>query len=127
MAYLWVALGGALGSVARYACSSLAVRWFGNSFPWGTLFVNVSGSFAIGVLAALVTADGRPLLGSDARAFAMVGVLGGFTTFSSFSLETLNLVRSGAVGAAAGNIALSVVLCLAGAWLGFAAAALLSR
>jgi len=127
MAYVWVALGGALGSLARYACSGLAVRWFGSSFPWGTLLVNVSGSFAIGVLAALVAADGRPLLGSDARAFAMVGVLGGFTTFSSFSLETLNLVRSGAIGAAGANVALSVVLCLAGAWLGFAAAALLSR
>ena len=127
MAYLWVALGGALGSVARYACSGLAVRWFGSGFPWGTLFVNVTGSFAIGVLAALLAADGRPLLGADARAFAMVGVLGGFTTFSSFSLETLNLVRSGAVGAAGANVALSVVLCLAGAWLGFAAAALLSR
>jgi len=127
MAYLWVALGGALGSVARYACSGLAVRWLGSGFPWGTLFVNVSGSFAIGLLAALVTSDGRPLLGSDARAFVMVGVLGGFTTFSSFSLETLNLARGGAIGAAGGNVALSFGLCLAGAWLGFAAAAFLNR
>jgi CrcB protein len=127
MAYLWVALGGALGSVARYACSSLASRWLGDGFPWGTLFVNVSGSFAIGFLAALVSADGRPLLSSDARAFVTIGVLGGFTTFSSFSLETLNLVRGGAIGAAGANIALSLALCLLGAWLGFAAAALLNR
>ncbi len=127
MAYLWVAIGGALGSVARYACSAVALRWFGAGFPWGTLFVNVSGSFAIGLLAALMTADGRPLLGNDARAFAMIGVLGGFTTFSAFSLETLNLIRSGAIGAAGANVALSVGLCLAGTWLGFAAAALFNR
>ena len=127
MTYLWVALGGALGSVARYACSGAAVRWLGAGFPYGTLFVNVSGSFAIGMLAALVASDGRPLLSPDARAFVLVGVLGGFTTFSSFSLETLNLVRSGALGAASANVALSVVLCLVGAWLGFAAAGLLNR
>jgi len=127
MVYLWVALGGALGSVARYACSGLAVRWLGSGFPWGTLFVNVAGSFAIGLLAALLTTEGRPLLGGDARAFFMVGILGGFTTFSSFSLETLNLARSGALGAAGANAALSLVLCLASVWLGFAAAALINR
>jgi len=127
MAYLWVALGGALGSVARYACSASAARWLGAGFPWGTLFVNVSGSFVIGVLAALVTTDGRPTLGPDARAFFIVGILGGFTTFSSFSLETLNLARSGALGAAAANAGLSLVSCLAAVWLGFAAGALLNR
>jgi CrcB protein len=127
MTYFWVALGGALGSVARFACSGIAVRWFGASFPWGILFVNVSGSFAIGLLAALVASDGRPLLGVDARAFVLVGVLGGFTTFSSFSLETLELARGGALGAAGANVALSVGLCLFGAWLGFAAAGLLNR
>jgi CrcB protein len=127
MAYVWVALGGALGSVARYACSITAARWLGAAFPWGTLFVNVAGSFAIGLLAALVTTDGQRLLGADARAFLLVGVLGGFTTFSSFSLETLELARGGALGAAGANVALSVVLCLFGAWLGFAAAGLLNR
>ena len=127
MTYLWVALGGALGSVARYACSTAAARWLGADFPYGTLFVNVTGSFAIGVLAALVATDGRLLLGADARAFLLVGVLGGFTTFSSFSLETLELARGGALGAAVANVALSVVLCLAGAWLGLAAAGLLNR
>ena len=127
MTYLWVALGGALGSVARYACSTAAARFFGAGFPYGTLFVNVAGSFAIGLLAALVSADGRPSLGVDARAFVLVGVLGGFTTFSSLSLETLELARGGALGAAGANIALSVVLCLFAAWAGFVTAALLNR
>jgi len=127
MTYLWVAFGGALGSVARYACASTAARWLGAGFPYGTLFVNVAGSFAIGLLAALVTADGRPVLGTDARAFLLVGVLGGFTTFSSFSLETLTLARGGAVGVAALNVVLSVALCLGGAWLGFAASGLFNR
>jgi len=127
MTVLWVALGGALGSVARYALSGIAVRWLGAAFPYGTLFVNVTGSFAIGLLAALVAADGRPQLGADARAFLLVGVLGGFTTFSSFSLETLNLARSGALAPALLNVAGSVVLCLAAVSLGFATAGWLNR
>lgn len=128
MMYLWVALGGALGSVARYACSLGAARWLGTTFPWGTLFVNVAGSFSIGLLAALfVAADGRLLVSPEARAFVAVGILGGFTTFSSFSVETLNLARSGALGAAAANVGGSVVLCLAAVWLGFATAALFHR
>jgi CrcB protein len=127
MMYVWVALGGAVGSVARYACSVAALRWLGSGFPWGTLLVNVVGSFAIGMLASLATADGRPLLGPDARALLLVGVLGGFTTFSSFSLETLTLARNGALGAALLNVTGSVALCLAGVWLGLAAAGLLDR
>ena len=127
MTYLLVALGGALGSVARYAVSLGAARWLGAGFPWGTLIVNVAGSFAIGLLAALVTADGRPALGSDARALVMVGILGGFTTFSSFSLETLTLARAGELGAAAANASLSLVLCLGAVWLGFATAAIVNR
>ena len=127
MTVFWVALGGALGSVARYACSVGAVRWLGPSFPWGTLFVNVTGSFTIGLLAALVASDGRPLLGADARAFLLVGVLGGFTTFSSFSLETLNLARSGALGPAILNVAGSVALCLAAVSIGFTSAGWLNR
>jgi CrcB protein len=125
--YLWVALGGALGSVARYAVALGAMRWLGAGFPWGTVVVNVSGSFAIGLLAALVTSDGRLALGADARAFVIIGVLGGFTTFSSFSLETLALARSGALGAAAANAGLSLFLSLAAVWLGFGVATLLNR
>lgn len=127
MAYLWVALGGALGSVARFACSGLAARWFGLGFPWGTLFVNVTGSFAIGLLASLSAPDGRPWLAPDARAFVLVGILGGFTTFSSFSLETLTLARNGSLGVAGGYVAASLVLCLLAASLGFASATLLNR
>src|SRR5262245_65192660 len=127
MTYLWVALGGALGSVARYACSGVAARWLGAGFPYGTLFVNVTGSFTIGLLAALVASGGRLLLGADARAFLLVGVLGGFTTFSSFSLETLNLARSGALGPAMLNVGGSVVLCLGAVWLGFTSAGLFNR
>jgi CrcB protein len=127
MAYLWVALGGALGSVARFACSGLAARWAGLGFPWGTLFVNVAGSFAIGLLASLAAPDGRPLLAADARAFVLVGILGGFTTFSSFSLETLTLARNGTLGAAGAYVASSLVLCLAAAALGFASATLVNR
>ena len=127
MVYVWVALGGALGSVARYACSAAAVRWLGMAFPYGTLIVNVAGSFAIGLLATLVVEDGRHLLGLEARAFVIVGLLGGFTTFSAFSLETLILARGGALGLAALNVALSLVLSFGGAWLGFATAGLLNR
>ena len=127
MAYVWVALGGALGSVARYGCSLAATRWLGAAFPWGTMFVNVTGSFTIGLLTALVATEGRALLGADARALVIVGLLGGFTTFSSFSLETLELARGGALGAAALNVMLSVALCLAGVGLGFATAGLLNR
>lgn len=127
MSYIWVALGGALGSVARYGCSGVAARLAGTTFPWGTLVVNVSGSFVIGVLAALLTSDGRPLVAGDARAFLMVGVLGGFTTFSSFSIETLNLARGGEWAAAGANVGASVVLCLVAVWLGYVGAAAFNR
>jgi len=127
MSYLWVALGGALGSVARYGCAGLIARIAGLTFPWGTLVVNVSGSLAIGVLAALIATDGRPLIAGDTRAFLMVGVLGGFTTFSSFSVDTLNLARSGAWGAAGANVIASVVLCLVAVSVGYVVTAALQR
>jgi CrcB protein len=131
MMYLYVALGGALGSVARYAVSLGAARWVSATFPWGplwgTLIVNVAGSFAAGLLATLATADGRLALAPDARAFVLVGILGGFTTFSAFSLDTMLLAREGALGVAAANVGLSLVLCLTAVWLGFATASVLSR
>ena len=127
MSYVWVALGGALGSVARYACTGLVARFAGFTFPWGTLLVNVSGSLAIGALAALTLPDGKPLIEHHARAFLMVGVLGGFTTFSSFSIDTLNLARAGAWAAASANVASSVVLCLVAVTIGYAATAALQR
>ena len=84
--YLWIALGGALGSVARYGCSSLIAQWFGEAFPLGTLIINVTGSFVIGFFAAVTGPDGRVLVSPNVRQFVMVGICGGYTTFSSFSL-----------------------------------------
>ena len=120
--YLWIAVGGALGSVARYACSALMAGAVGETFPWGTMFVNVLGSFVIGFFATFTGPDGRMLVPGDLRQFVMVGVCGGYTTFSSFSLQTLNLAQDGQYARASLNIVLSVVLCLASVWLGHAAA-----
>src|SRR5258708_30299513 len=93
MSYLWVALGGALGSVARFGCSSLIANWFGQTFPLGTLVINVAGSLIIGFFATLTGPDGRMLVGGDARQFVMVGLCGGFPTFSSFTLQTPTLAH----------------------------------
>ena len=123
LTYLWIALGGALGSVARYALGGLVSARLdaGETFPLGTLVVNVAGSFIIGVLGALTIPEGR--LGSESRAFVtqflMIGICGGFTTFSSFSLQTLNLLRDREWLYAGGNVLLSVVLCLVAVWLGY--------
>jgi CrcB protein len=127
LTYLWIAIGGAIGSVARYGCSDLAARTFGGTFPWGTLIVNVVGSFVIGAFATLTGPDGRWMVGPDARIFVTVGICGGFTTFSSFSLQTLNLMRAGEVGAAGVNIAGSVVLCLLSVWVGYLFGALVNQ
>jgi CrcB protein len=127
MTYWWVALGGALGSVARYGCTGLAARVLGPSFPWGTLIVNAAGSLIIGFLATLMAPDGRLLATPDARAWLLIGVLGGFTTFSSFSLDTLYLARDGEWLWASTNVVASVVLCLAAVWLGHLGAAALNR
>ena len=121
LAYLWIAMGGALGSVARYALNGVVSARFGETFPLGTLVVNVAGSFIIGALAALTMPEGR--LSSEARAFAtqflMIGICGGFTTFSSFSLQTINLLRDREWLYAGGNVLLSVALCLVATGLGF--------
>lgn len=123
----WIFLGSGLGGVLRFLCSGLVARTFGETFPWGTLLVNVSGSFLIGLFAVVSGSDGRLLVGSMARQFVMVGIFGGYTTFSSFSLQTLNLARDGQWWLVAANIALSLVLCLAGVWLGFAAGVAVNR
>ena len=115
---LWVTLGSALGGAARYWCSGVIATRFGESFPWGTILVNVVGSFLIGLVATLTDPDGRLLLGPTARQFLMIGLFGGFTTFSSFSLQTLNLVQDSEWLQAGGNIIGSVVLCLLAVWLG---------
>jgi fluoride exporter len=119
--YLWVALGGAIGSVARYACSSLVAGWFGETFPLGTLIINVVGSFVIGFFATLTGPDGRLLVPGDMRQFVMVGLCGGYTTFSSFSYQTLTLAQDGEFARAGANVVGSVALCLLAVWLGWAA------
>lgn len=121
--YLWIALGGALGSVARYGCSSLIANWYGQTFPLGTLVVNVSGSFVIGFFGALTGPDGRLLVPGDIRQFVLVGICGGYTTFSSFSLQTMTLAQDGEYFRAVLNVVASVVLCLVSVWLGNASAA----
>lgn len=116
--YLWIALGSALGGAGRYWCSGVIARHFGETFPWGTLVVNVLGSFLIGLLATLSEPDGRLLMSPALRQFFMIGVFGGFTTFSSFSLQVLNLMRDGQWLPASLYVLASLALCLIGVWLG---------
>lgn len=117
--YLMVALGGALGSVARFGLSNLIAARYAGSFPVATLIVNISGSLVIGYLAATT-------MNYSTRAFLMVGVCGGYTTFSAFSLQNLQLLQSGNYYYAGLNTALSVVLCMAGVWVGYLAGTALS-
>jgi fluoride exporter len=120
--YLLIGLGGALGSVARFVAGEWVQRIATPGFPWGTLVVNITGSFVIGFFATLTDPAGRLPASPEARHFFMTGVLGGFTTFSSFSWQTLGLVHGGEWGKASANVAGSVVLCLAAVWLGHLAA-----
>jgi CrcB protein len=122
--YLWIAIGSALGGISRFACSRTIATAFGETFPWGTLAVNVVGSFIIGFFATLSGPDGRVLVAPDVRQFVMVGFCGGYTTFSSFSLQTLELIRNKDFVEAGGNILLSVLLCMLAVWLGYLVASL---
>jgi CrcB protein len=125
LSYLWIGIGSALGGMVRYWCSGVVAMRLGEAFPWGTVAVNILGSFLIGFVATLTGPDGRVLVPSLARQFVMLGFCGGFTTFSSFSLQTLSLIRDGEWPQAVGNIVLSVALCLIAVTVGhFAAAAL---
>jgi len=120
--YVWVAIGAAIGGVCRYGLSGFVAAHIGETFPWGTLVINVTGSFVIGFFATLTGPDGRWLVGSTARQFVMTGICGGYTTFSSFSLQTLNLARDKEFLYAGGNVTLSMVLCLIAVWLGHTSA-----
>lgn len=122
---LIVMLGGACGTLARYLLALLA-QPISRDLPWGTILINIAGSFLIGFFGTLTLAQGRYPLPEGMRLFVMIGICGGFTTFSSFSLQTLDLLRGGALVRAGLNIALSVVLCLAAVALGHALAARLN-
>lgn len=126
LTYLWIAIGSALGGMSRYGCSRFVALWFGETFPWGTLTVNVVGSFIIGIFATLSGPDGRLIVAPDLRQFVLVGFCGGYTTFSSFSLQTLDLLRNRDFAEAGANILLSVLLCMLSVWLGYLAASLVN-
>lgn len=125
--YVWIALGAAIGGMARYGLAGLVANRVVALFPWGTLVVNVTGCFVIGVFNTVSGPDGRLLVPLNARLFVMVGICGGYTTFSSFSLETLNLVQNGEWFRATGYIVASLVFCMIGVWLGHVAGLLINR
>jgi CrcB protein len=120
-----VAAGSAVGGVARHLLTEAVVKVAGVGFPWGTIVVNVSGSLAIGVLSALADslADWPPLW----RHVAITGVLGGYTTFSAFSVQTVSLLQQGHTAAALLNVGVSVALGVVACWVGFAATIALAR
>lgn len=120
--YFWIALGSALGGIARFGLAGFVDQRIGESFPWGTVIVNVAGCFVIGFFATLTAPGGRFPVGAAGRHFFMTGVLGGFTTFSSFSLQTLSLARDGDWLRAGGNAIGSLAFCLVAVWLGHIAA-----
>lgn len=117
---LWVAAGGALGSVLRFWVGEAFVWLSLVRFPWATLVANVSGSLLIGLIAAAGLKAGQPVLSQELRLFLLVGVCGGYTTFSSFSLQTINLLQAGDLTRALLNVAASLVLCLLATGLGLA-------
>ena len=118
MTYFLIAVGSAIGGTLRYWLTSVIAEVLGVMFPWGTLIINVTGSIAIGLFATATVGDGRFPVPLEWRSFFMVGVCGGYTTFSSFSLQTLGLIQSGQILGAMLNVSGSVALCLIGVWLG---------
>lgn len=122
--WLAIALGGAVGALSRYGLMNLVATMLGNRLPWGTLLVNISGSLLIGVLYVLVSE--KMLLSADARALLVVGFLGAFTTFSTFSLDTILLIQQGWLVQAIAYMLASVMICVLATWLGMALARLLA-
>ena len=127
MIYLYVAIGGALGSMARFWLANMMVLVTGPAFPWGTLLINVIGSFVISFFGGLAGPGMRFGLPYEMRVFVMVGICGGFTTFSSFSLQTIDLIKNGQSSRAMIYVAGSVILCLGACALGFLAASALNN
>lgn len=116
MNILVIALGGSIGAVLRFVVSTATYNWLGKAFPYGTLMVNVLGSLLMGFLFVWLTE--RSAWPAEVRSLLLVGFLGAFTTFSTFSMDTLNLIQGGEAGKALLNIVISVLLCIAAAWLG---------
>ena len=127
LTYLYIAIGSAVGGMARFWLSTLVAGGAPEAFPWGTIIVNITGSFLIGFFASVTGPDVRVNVSENLRLFLMVGICGGYTTFSSFSLQTLLLARDGEMARASGNVAISVVACLAAVWLGYAVGTMLNR
>lgn len=125
--YIWVAIGGLIGTLARFGISSAIAAQFGELFPWGTLIINVTGSFTIGFFATLTDPEGALLVRPEMRSFFMIGFCGGYTTFSSFSLQTLRLAQDGQWLLAAANVVASNIGCLLAVWLGHVCAMGLRR
>ena len=125
--YLWIAAGGALGSMARFGVSEWIVARHASPFPYAVLIVNATGSFVIGVLAATVGPGGRWAASEGVRLFLLVGICGGYTTFSSFSLQTFDLLRKGAPLLAGWNILGSVAVCLGAVALGHSTGQFIGR
>ena len=125
--YILVGLGSAAGGISRFWASGVIAIRYGSSFPWGTMFVNVTGSFIIGFFATLTAPEGRWLVGPSVRNFFMTGFCGGYTTFSSFSLQTLSLAQDEEWVYAGGNAVLNLMLCLVAVWLGHIFAEVLNR
>jgi CrcB protein len=124
--YLVIGIGGALGSMLRFGVGTFidsSVTKSGQIFPWGTIVVNITGCFLIGLIATIsAPGTGRFMIPPLLLRFITIGILGGYTTFSSFTLQTLNLWNANQRGGAAANVLISVVLCLVGVWLGAALA-----
>lgn len=125
--YFLIIIGSAIGGVARFALSGVIANALGATFPWNTLIINITGSFVIGFINTLTGPDGRMFASGNTRQFLMTGICGGYTTFSSFSLQTLTLMQDGEWGRAVGNVLSSVFCCLLAVWLGHVLALYLNR
>ena len=118
--YILAGIGGAIGSIGRIGMTDLVAKWLGNDFPFGTIMVNFTGALFMGLLAGYGEADpGQLVFAPATRTLLMIGVLGGYTTFSSFSLQTFLLIEQGNLLGAFLNVFLSIALCVSGVWLGF--------